>query len=176
MLFAALMDALEKLIDACRAASGGPDRMPAVRSEVAAADLDAVLAAVRGRPEPWFFAAATDLTVFATAGRPGSGSAPHDHGLWAVIACLEGAEGSRRYEERDGVLVETSVGRLGPGEVHALPAEAIHAVFNCWSEANVMLHIYGGDFLAARKRVWDPISGACSELALVEPLAPAGDR
>lgn len=170
------MDALEFLIAACRGAAGEPEPAAAVRSVVAAANLGEVLAAVRARPEPWFFAAGSDLTVFATAGRAGSASAPHDHGLWAVVACLAGTEGSRRYEERAGSLVETGLRRLAAGEVHALPVEAIHAVFNCWAEPNVVLHIYGGDFLGAPKRVWDPVSGDCSGLGLVEPLVPAVDR
>ena len=170
------MDALDELIDACRGATAGPDPMSGVRAVVAAADLDEVLVAVRAGPEPWFFAASDDLTVFATAGRPGSGSAPHDHGLWAVTTCLVGTEGSRCFEEHDGALVEVGLRRLEAGEVHGLPAAAIHAVFNCWAEPNVVLHLYGGDFLGAPKRVWDPVDGTCSKLGLVEPLVPVGAR
>lgn len=80
-----------------------------VRELVSGCDLGAVEEAVRARPEPWFFAAGPCLTVFATRGSPGSGSAPHDHGLWAVIACLAGREGSRRYEVIDYKLVETGL-------------------------------------------------------------------
>lgn len=166
------MDALDLLIARCTAATPDADPRRAVHEAVAGSGLAAVLDAVQARPQPWFFHAEADLTVFATSGRSGSGSAPHDHGLWAVVACLAGTEGSRRYEERDGVLAEIGIGRLVAGEVHSLPAEAIHAVFNCWDQPNVVLHIYGGDFLAASKRVWDPVTGACSSLPLVEPLAP----
>lgn len=166
------MDALESLINTCREAARGPDASGEVCSIVASSDLQAVLDTVRSRPEPWFFEAGPDLSVFATAGRPGSGSAPHDHGLWAVVACLVGAEGSRLYEERDGALIETGLALLPAGDVHALPVQAIHAVFNCWDAPNLVLHLYGGDFLAAPKRVWDPITGASSSLGLTEPLAP----
>jgi predicted metal-dependent enzyme (double-stranded beta helix superfamily) len=89
-----------------------------------------------------------------------------------VIACLAGQEGSRRYQVEDGVLEETGIGQIRAGEVHGLPAEAIHAVFNCWAEENLVLHLYGGDFLSAAKRVWDPITGTCSALGLAEPLTP----
>lgn len=89
-----------------------------------------------------------------------------------MIACLKGKEGSRRYGELDGTLVERTIGQITAGEVHVLPPEAIHAVFNCWEEPNVVLHLYGGDFLAAPKRVWDPVTGACFSLGLAEPLVP----
>ena len=63
------MDALDKLIDVCRLASLGPDPMAAVLTEVSAANLDGVLAAIRARPQPWFFVVGTDLTVFTKIGR-----------------------------------------------------------------------------------------------------------
>ncbi len=167
------MDALDAVITASEEAAragGGPE---AVRHLVAASDLLAVAQAVSARPRPWFFASSPALTVFATASACGSGSAIHDHGLWAVIGCLAGQEGSRRYEEQEGRLVETGVGMIRAGEVHALAPQAIHAVFNCWDEPNLVLHLYGGDFLATAKRVWDPVTKECFDLGLVEPLVPA---
>jgi hypothetical protein len=164
------MDALDILIGHCQdLADQGPK---AVSDLVAGSDLAAVLEATRARPKPWFFSTGPSFTVFATGATPGTGSAPHDHGLWAVIACLAGREGSRRYQVEDGSLVETGIGQLRAGDVHALPAEAIHAVFNCWAEENTILHLYGGDFITAAKRVWDPVTGTCSALGLVEPLVP----
>jgi predicted metal-dependent enzyme (double-stranded beta helix superfamily) len=166
------MDALDVLIGRCQDLA---DRGPGAISDlVAGSDLTAVLEATRTRPKPWFFTAGPSLTVFATVGAPGTGSAPHDHGLWAVIACLGGREGSRRYQVEDGVR-ETGISLLRAGEVHSLPAEAIHAVFNCWAEENLVLHLYGGDFITAAKRVWDPVTGTRSALGLVEPLVPVGE-
>ncbi len=166
------MDPLDALIATCSDAAASPEPIEAVREIVAGYDLTGLTETIQGRPEPWFFSAGPSLTVFATAGRPGSGSAPHDHALWAVIACLAGREGSRRYDVTDGRLRETGIGEIHTGEVHALPAEAVHAVFNCWSEPNLVLHLYGGDFLSAPKRVWNPITGACFSLGLAEPLVP----
>lgn len=166
------MDPLDDLIIRCQTLASGDDPAATIRDAVESADLAAVGRAVLARPKPWFFHTDDHLTVFATQGQPGTGSAPHDHGLWAVLACLEGSEGSRRYEARSGQLVETGLRRLDPGDVHGLAGEAIHAVFNCWTEPNLVLHLYGGDFLAASKHVWDPISGARSALGLAQPLAP----
>jgi hypothetical protein len=166
------MDALDLIITACTEAAEKHRDAEAVRDVVAAGDLAGVAKAVQARPEPWFFTAGPSLTVFVTAGSPGSGSAIHDHGLWGVIACLAGREGSRRYEEADGRPREVGIGRLRAGEVYALPASAIHAVFNCWAEPNLVLHVYGGDFLASPKRVWDPVTGGSFALGLSEPLVP----
>lgn len=169
------MDALDHLVSQCLSVADGADPAHAIGEVLSGADLRLVRASVVGRTRPWFFHAGSDLTVFATSAAPGTGSAPHDHGLWAVIACLDGREGARRYEARDGELIETGRGCLHSGDVHVLPAGAIHAVFNCWTEPNVVLHLYGGDFMTAPKRVWDPITGTSSALGLTEPLAPLGD-
>lgn len=164
------MDALEELINALEPI-GQPDSAGHTRAVIAAADLDALRSSVLARPQPWFFHAADTLTVFATRAQPGTGSAPHDHGLCAVIACLEGREGSRRYELDGDRLVETGIGQLDRGDVHLMPVDAIHAVFNCWDQPNLVLHVYGGNFLSAPKRVWDPITGTGADLGLTEPLA-----
>lgn len=166
------MDMLDALIAACSGSASGPEPMESVRGIVAGYDLVGLAETVRGRPEPWFFSVGPSLTVFATASRPGSGSAPHDHGLWAVIACLAGREGYRQYDIAASGLVENGIGEIHTGEVHALPAETVHAVFNCWVEPNLVLHLYGGDFLSAPKSVWDPVTSARFALGLAEPLVP----
>jgi len=166
------MDALEELIKALEPLRQ-PDSAAHTRTVIAAADLDALRNSVLARPQPWFFHAGDTLTVFATRAQPGTGSAPHDHGLWAVIACLEGREGSRRYEVDGDRLVETGIGQLDRGEVHLMPLGVIHAVFNCWDQPNLVLHVYGGNFLSAPKHVWDPITGIRADLGLTEPLVPA---
>lgn len=170
------MDALDSLIIEIRRRPPGPDEA-----------LDAAYAALRqshgdlreavcARPGPWIFLADAELTVFATKAAPGTGSAPHSHGLWAVIACLAGQEGSRLYESRRERLVEAGRRRLVAEEAHALGDGAIHAVFNCWAEPNVVLHIYGGDFLAAPKSVYDPLDGSVYPLGHSEPLVPVAER
>ena len=89
-----------------------------------------------------------------------------------MVACLGGQEGSRTYEVEDGQLTERGRRRLAAGEAHSLNADAIHAVFNCWSEPNIVLHVYGGDFLKSAKTVYDPLSGDSYPLGLKEPLVP----
>ena len=161
------MGTLDEFIAVARGATDSNELADAMRVAVAGGLADAVAA----RPEPWFFVMDEDLTVFATRALPGTGSAPHDHGLDAVTGCLSGREGSRIYDVHNGQLTETRIVELGSGEVHAVARESVHAVFNCWTEPNVVLHAYLGNFLNAPKRVWDPITGTASDLGLGEPLA-----
>ena len=169
--FDATMDQLNDLITELCACPEDPN---AALSLTAAAvrKPGGLLAAIEAHPAPWYFLADPGLTVFATRSAPGTGSAPHSHGLWAVVACLGGQEGSRTYEVEDGQLTERGQRRLAAGEAHSLDADAIHAVFNCWSEPNIVLHVYGGDFMKAAKTVYDPLSGDRYPLGLTEPLVP----
>lgn len=140
---------------------------------IAAADVHELAASVRARPRPWWFHLDTHLTVFATSADPGTGSAPHDHGLSAVTRCLDGVEGSRRYcLDRTGTLHETGLARMDVGDTNLLDVDTIHAVFNCWDRPNVVLHVYFGDFTSSPKRVWDPVTGDESELTESAPLTP----
>lgn len=167
------MDLLNDLITELCACTGGADVALSLTA-AAVKDPEVLLAAIESQQAPWYFLADPSLTVFATRSAPGTGSAPHSHGLWAVVACLSGQEGSRTYEVEDGQLTECGQRRLATGEAHSLDADAIHAVFNCWSEPNIVLHVYGGDFLAAAKAVYDPLSGDAYPLGLAEPLVPHG--
>lgn len=75
-------------------------------------------------------------------------SAIHDHTVFACIAQLSGAETSVVYEhDEDGQglrVVKTVSGR--PGDVTALPADAIHHIENPTDGISSALHVYGGDF------------------------------
>ena len=161
------MDPLDTFILTARHAKHAIEIETDLRAAIAQ-DLAACLVA---RPEPWFFVAEPTLTVFATRGAPGSGSAPHDHGIEAIIGCLAGREGSRLYDLDRGDLREIARSELRAGDAHVVGPRAIHAVFNCWNEPNLVLHVYRGDFLATPKRVWDPITGSATTLGLGEPLA-----
>ena len=79
--------------------------------------------------------------------------------LRAVVACIGGQEGSRLYEVKDGQLTERGQRRLAAGEGHTFDRMPSTWPFNCWAEPNIVLHVYGGDFLKAAKTVYDPLSG-----------------
>ena len=90
------------------------------------------------------------LAVIAGAWLPGRGVPPHDHGTWAVVAGVDGAEtntlwtrvddGSRPghaeiRKERDLVV--------GPGDVVTFQPGAIHSVVNDSDRVTLSLHVYG---------------------------------
>jgi predicted metal-dependent enzyme (double-stranded beta helix superfamily) len=175
------MDLLDQLIANCRdGASSATAGQHLVHEAVveALADHERFRAALRARPQPWFFAADDLITVFATEGRPGSASSPHNHGLWSVLGCFAGAEESWSYrvvlnesvDVDDVTAIHQSV--LRAGEVHALPDTAVHSVMNRWNTPNGMLHVYGGNFLAAERHIWDPVTNQRHPAGLAEPYAP----
>ncbi len=168
------MDIIDTFLDSCRAAIGaGADAVHGVVAD-AVRDHERFAAAAYARPKPWFFAADDAMTVFFTEGRPGNASAPHDHGSWAVVGCFQGAEESWWHlTAPDGALQPAGGGVLRAGDAHQLPANAIHAVMNRWDQPNGIVHVYPGNFLAADRHIWDPVTFERHPAGLTEPLAPA---
>lgn len=170
------MDILDQLINDTRNAMNfGQDTVTQVLRD-ALGDHQRFAAAIRSRPKPWFFVADETMTVFCTEGRPGNASAPHDHGAWSVLGCFEGSEESWWHEVDDVSGLRTvGSGVLHAGHAHSLPTDAIHAVMNRWDAPNGIIHIYQGNFLAAERHIWDPITGQRHTAGLAEPLAPTSD-
>jgi predicted metal-dependent enzyme (double-stranded beta helix superfamily) len=167
------MDVLDQLLDDVRGAMPSGQTAVAEILSSALTDHERLGGAIRIRPKPWFFAADETMTVFCTEGRPGNASAPHDHGSWSVLGCFAGSEESWWHETGDAGLLQVGSGVLRAGQAHSLPADAIHAVMNRWTTANGVVHIYAGNFLAAERHIWDPVSHECRPAGLSEPLAPA---
>jgi len=57
----------------------------------------------------------------------------------------------RRLQPHDAAV-------LFPGDVAALPMDAIHSVTNPLTRFTSGIHIYGGDFFATPRSQWDPES------------------
>ena len=90
------------------------------------------------------------LAVFAVSWLPNRGTNPHDHGTWAVVVGLDGPERNEFWERTDdrsrvGYAELRRVGSkvFGADEVVAMPAGAIHSVWNDSDQVTVSLHIYG---------------------------------
>jgi predicted metal-dependent enzyme (double-stranded beta helix superfamily) len=170
------MDLLDQLLSDTRDAMSGGQAAVTAAVHAVLVDHERLAASVFDRPKPWFFAADETMTVFCTEGRPGNASAPHDHGSWSVLGCFEGSEESWWHEPDDATgLKVVGSGVLRAGQAHSLPADAIHAVMNRWTTPNGVLHIYEGNFLAADRHIWDPITHQRTIAGLAEPLAPATD-
>jgi predicted metal-dependent enzyme (double-stranded beta helix superfamily) len=184
-LFNGSMDILDQLLTDTRdAMSTGQNtntgKDPATQDTVtqlllsALSDHERLGAAIRARPKPWFFAADETITMFCTQAQAGTASAPHDHGTWSVLGCFEGSEESWWHDlNRNRQLQQINSGVLRAGQAHALPTSAIHSVMNRWNAPNGIIHIYQGNFLAADRHIWDPITHERHLAGLSEPLAPA---
>ncbi|GIL05691.1 MAG: hypothetical protein BroJett031_22110 [Betaproteobacteria bacterium] len=120
------------------------------------------------------------LAVFVASWLPNRGTSPHDHGTWAVVAGLDGQERNsfwRRLDDRSrpGYAEIAKVGErtFGPGDVLAMPAGAIHSVWNDTDRIAVSLHIYGRHVNYTLRSRFDPVSRseAPYRLATVEAAA-----
>lgn len=104
------------------------------------------------------------LAVFVVNWLPGRGTPPHDHGTWAVIAGIDGAERNifwKRIESPAGLAGIAKAGEraLGPGDIVALGSDTIHSVVNDGDRLSLSLHIYGRHFNHTQRSRFDPVAG-----------------
>lgn len=93
------------------------------------------------------------LAVFVVSWLPGSGTEPHDHGTWAVVAGVEGAEHNIRYQRLDDRsrpnYAEIKVKHefdAEDGDLVCMKTGGIHSVHNNTDKVTVSLHTYGMHF------------------------------
>jgi predicted metal-dependent enzyme (double-stranded beta helix superfamily) len=103
------------------------------------------------------------LSVFAASWLPGRGAPPHDHGTWAIVVGVEGSERNVFFERTDNrsrpgyaELRQLGEQTLGPGDVLAMPAGAIHSVTNDSDRVTLSLHVYGKHVNFTQRSQFDP--------------------
>jgi len=97
------------------------------------------------------------LAVVVVAMNPGEASAPHDHGTWAVIAGLEGAEINRWWKRADGDTVEPAgTERVDASTIVTIPLGAIHSLHNESNAVSVTLQVYGTSLDLTQHRNYTP--------------------
>ena len=103
------------------------------------------------------------LATFVVSWLPRRGTTPHDHGTWAVVVGLRGAERNelwRRIDARDrpgyAEVVRTGDKVFGEDEVLVMPAGVIHSVWNDTAGVTVSLHVYGLHVNHAQRSQFDP--------------------
>lgn len=106
------------------------------------------------------------LAVFVVNWLPGRGVPPHDHGTWAVVAGVEGAERNTRYARTDdrsrddfALIEEKHSFEAGPGEVICMKTGGIHAVRNDGADVAISLHTYGRHLNHTGRSRFDPETG-----------------
>jgi predicted metal-dependent enzyme (double-stranded beta helix superfamily) len=103
------------------------------------------------------------LAVFAVSWLPSRGAPPHDHGTWAVIVGVDGAEKNVFWERADdrtrpGYAELRKIGEklADRGDVVAMPAGAIHSVVNESDRVTLSLHVYGKHVNHTERSQYDP--------------------
>ena len=100
------------------------------------------------------------LWLVAVSWRPGRGAPPHNHGTWAVIAGVNGAEKNILWRARDGRLEPQSEEVIGPGQAIGFLPSAIHSVKNEGPSTTLSLHVYGRNLNFVERSQFDPETGA----------------
>jgi predicted metal-dependent enzyme (double-stranded beta helix superfamily) len=103
------------------------------------------------------------LAVIAIAWAPHKGTPPHDHGTWAVVAGVDGAERNVKYNRLDdrsrpdyAELEERCAFTAAAGEVVCLKPNGIHLVWNDNDYVTVSLHTYGKHINHTGRSTFDP--------------------
>ena len=103
------------------------------------------------------------LAIFAGAWLPGRGAPPHNHGTWAVLAGVIGAERNTLWTRLDdgsrpgyAELRRLEDRVLGPGDILTLQPSSIHSVINETASVTVSLHVYGRHVNHTERSQFDP--------------------
>ena len=167
---------LERFVADCVAAAAEADAQAAVEAVLrrAIAAPEAVLKAV-GEPVAaglTTYHRSSSLTIFAAAWAPNMTLMPHDHDMWALIGLYTGREDNIFWRRNRDGLAAKGVAALFAGDVAALAPDAIHSVTNPLPRFTGGIHIYGGDFFATPRTMWDAetLAPGPSDGAVVEAI------
>ncbi len=153
---------VEDVVDRCRAALGEHTPALAVRDvlDELVADPSALERGLGPVQEGGIVPLhhAPDLTVLRVAWTPGMALYPHEHRMWAVIGMYGGQEDNAFYRRAERGLQPAGGKEVVTGDVLVLGDDVIHSVANSRGEFAVALHVYGGDFFAAERSEWDPVT------------------
>jgi predicted metal-dependent enzyme (double-stranded beta helix superfamily) len=113
------------------------------------------------------------LFVIAAAWLPGRGVAPHNHGTWAVVAGVDGAERNTFWKRLDdgsrpgyAKISKVAEKDFDAGDVLTLLPETIHSVRNETDAVTVSLHTYGYNLNMSGRLQFDPARDAVESVAL----------
>jgi predicted metal-dependent enzyme (double-stranded beta helix superfamily) len=151
---------LDRFVADCISANQESDAQEAVRQvlERAVADPSALQRAF-GEPDRagiHVLHRAEDLTIFNAVWTPQMNLMPHDHLMWANIGIYAGREDNIFWRRDDGGIRATGVAALFEKDAASLQVDAIHSVTNPLLHFTGGIHIYGGDFFATPRSLWDP--------------------
>ncbi|HEX3247424.1 MAG TPA: hypothetical protein VHX16_18610 [Chloroflexota bacterium] len=152
----------ERFIEDCRAALGENSPLAAVNEVVQRAvsepsEIERALGTpVRGGIR--VLHRSPELTVLNVIWTPEMRAEPHNHCMWASIGVYGGQEDNAFFRRSPGALEQMGERILEEGQTLTLGEHGIHSVHNSQLRFTGGLHVYGGDFFAADRRQWDPVT------------------
>ncbi len=96
-----------------------------------------------------------ELTILNIIWAPLMVLAAHDHNMWASIGVYGGREDNIYWRQADKTIKAVGARSLGRGDVGALGRKGIHSVINPTQKLTAAIHVYGGDFFAPGRSVWE---------------------
>jgi predicted metal-dependent enzyme (double-stranded beta helix superfamily) len=99
-----------------------------------------------------------ELTILNIIWAPCMSLYPHDHRMWAVIGLYGGREDNVFYRRTAFGLAQAGGKQLENADTILLGKTVIHAVTNPLRQFTGAIHVYGGDFFAAPRSEWDPVT------------------
>src|SRR5271166_4278553 len=151
---------LDVFIEQCTETLGDPQPQLAIKEILGRAVSDpsgvaAALPPVEAELAPLY--SSRLLTIVKVVWAPAMALPPHDHRMWAAIGIYQGAEENAFWRRGPEGIIESGGKALSTSEVLLLGDDAIHSVTNPRShEYTGAIHIYGGDFMARPRSMWDP--------------------
>jgi predicted metal-dependent enzyme (double-stranded beta helix superfamily) len=151
---------LERFVEDCIAANQGPDAQEAVRQvlERAVSEPHAMQLAL-GEPDRagmHVLHRSESLTIFDAVWTPQMNLMPHNHLMWANIGIYAGREDNIFWRRDGDGIAASGVAALFEKDAASLRVDAIHSVTNPLLRFTGGIHIYGGDFFATPRSLWDP--------------------
>jgi predicted metal-dependent enzyme (double-stranded beta helix superfamily) len=156
----------DRLIADCRAALDGDRASRNVREVVARAVSDPA-AVINGLGEPKAggiqpIHRSPELTIINVLWPAHMVIMPHNHSMWAVIGVYGGREDNmlwrRLPDDSDRGIEAAGAIALSTKDAQAFGPDVIHSVVNPIQRVTGAIHVYGGDFFAAKRSEWDPES------------------
>ena len=156
----------ERLIADCRASLDGDRAFRNVREVVARAVSDPA-AVINGLGEPKTggiqpIHRSPELTIINVLWPAHMVIMPHNHSMWTVIGVYGGREDNmlwrRLPDDSDRGIEAAGAIALSTKDAQAFGPDVIHSVVNPIQRVTGAIHVYGGDFFAAKRSEWDPES------------------
>jgi predicted metal-dependent enzyme (double-stranded beta helix superfamily) len=154
---------VHELVALCASAGASTDPMAAAREvlEKLRRDIGSVERALEyvsgtGGNAGQVFYRSPEMTMLKVCFPNGRRTPPHDHGTWAAILLLSGAEKNTLYRTENGKLRRASEVTLEPGSILPMRAETAHVAECLGDRPAIGLHVYGGDIFTLPRRMWNP--------------------